>query len=187
MGYGDHIKVQRWLGIYEHHGIEIEDEYVIHYTGEGESSEKTNAQIKKTTKYEFSNDSDIKIVQYSYEESLPSEEVVRRAKSKLGEQHYNLLFNNCEAFAMWCKTGDKSSKQVDNIVSPIFSRGGGVAGAAVGTAIATSSVTVLGSSTLGSVALTLGLVSAPVAPAIIGGAIGSVIGFGLWNGIKKLF
>ena len=40
-------------------------------------------------------------------------------------------------------------------------------GAALGTSIAASSVTVLGSSTLGSAALSLGLVSAPIAPVVI--------------------
>jgi len=36
---------------------------------------------------------------------ISAKETVRRAKSKLGETGYSLLFNNCEHFAMWCKTG----------------------------------------------------------------------------------
>lgn len=38
--------------------------------------------------------------------------VVRRAKSKIGTHGYNLLWNNCEHFAMWCKTGLKLSEQI---------------------------------------------------------------------------
>jgi hypothetical protein len=34
--------------------------------------------------------------------------------SRLGEQNYNLLFNNCEHFAHWCKTGRHRSEQVEN-------------------------------------------------------------------------
>jgi hypothetical protein len=32
----------------------------------------------------------------------------------LGEQNYNLLFNNCEHFAHWCKTGRHRSNQVED-------------------------------------------------------------------------
>lgn len=38
--------------------------------------------------------------------------VVRRAKSKIGTRGYNLLWNNCEHFALWCKTGEPMSEQV---------------------------------------------------------------------------
>ena len=34
--------------------------------------------------------------------------------SRLGEQNYNLLFNNCEHFANWCKTGRHRSNQMDD-------------------------------------------------------------------------
>ena len=33
--------------------------------------------------------------------------------SRIGEQRYNLLFNNCEHFASWCKTGRHQSGQVE--------------------------------------------------------------------------
>ena len=41
------------------------------------------------------------------------EKVVSRAQSKLGEGKYNPVTNNCEHFAMWCKTGKSSSDQVN--------------------------------------------------------------------------
>ncbi len=44
------------------------------------------------------------------------EETVARAKSKLGENKYNLALNNCEHFAIWCKTGIYKSTQVDKIL-----------------------------------------------------------------------
>ena len=45
------------------------------------------------------------------------EETVKRAESQLGkgeerEDKYNIIFNNCEHFALWCKTGVKESSQV---------------------------------------------------------------------------
>ena len=36
--------------------------------------------------------------------------------SRIGEQRYNLLYNNCEHFATWCKTGRHRSEQVDSFL-----------------------------------------------------------------------
>ena len=53
------------------------------------------------------------------------EKTVERAESQLGKGNYNLVFNNCEHFAVWCKTGVKESGQVDKFfeefgrISPI--------------------------------------------------------------------
>ncbi len=44
-----------------------------------------------------------------------AKETVERAQSRLGEDKYNLAFNNCEHFALWCKTGLKESSQVDDL------------------------------------------------------------------------
>lgn len=43
-------------------------------------------------------------------------ETVRRAESRLGEASYNLLTDNCEHFAIWCKTGVSESYQVNAIL-----------------------------------------------------------------------
>lgn len=48
------------------------------------------------------------------------EETVRRAKSRMGENEYNLVFNNCEHFAIWCKTGISESHQVNNIMKMVM-------------------------------------------------------------------
>lgn len=44
------------------------------------------------------------------------QETVNRALSRIGEDKYSLLLNNCEHFAIWCKTGASKSFQVDNTV-----------------------------------------------------------------------
>ncbi len=41
-----------------------------------------------------------------------AEETIQRAKGRLGETKYNLITNNCEHFAIWCKTGLHESHQV---------------------------------------------------------------------------
>ena len=35
------------------------------------------------------------------------EEVMVRAVSRLGEEKYNLITNNCEHFVRWCRSGKK--------------------------------------------------------------------------------
>ena len=47
------------------------------------------------------------------------EETVERAKRRLGEQDYNLLTNNCEYFAIWCKTGVHESHQIKDFLNDI--------------------------------------------------------------------
>lgn len=63
--------------------------------------------------------------------------------------------------------------------------GGAAGGAAVGTVAAASTVTVLGSHTLGAAALGLGLVSAPLWPVIAIGGAGALVGVGTWWAIKS--
>ena len=45
-----------------------------------------------------------------------AEETIQRAKSKLGCKGYSLLTNNCEHFAIWCKTGISESRQVEMLL-----------------------------------------------------------------------
>ena len=41
------------------------------------------------------------------------EEVIRRARSRIGENSYRLLSNNCEHFCEWCLRGEPRSEQVE--------------------------------------------------------------------------
>ncbi|MBC7961617.1 MAG: hypothetical protein H7Y05_01590 [Steroidobacteraceae bacterium] len=59
-----------------------------------------------------------------------------------------------------------------------------VAGTTIGGTLAAGSVTILGSHGLGAVALSLGLVSAPVWPIVAGGAAGLAIGLATWKGVQ---
>ena len=50
------------------------------------------------------------------------EETVKRAESQLGKGKYNLVVNNCEHFAVWCKTGVHESSQVQRFLEAIAER-----------------------------------------------------------------
>ena len=56
---------------------------------------------------------------YGYHLYSP-EETVARARSRLGETSYNLFTNNCEHFAIWCKTGVSESMQVNNMLGSLL-------------------------------------------------------------------
>lgn len=98
---GDHLKVMR-TG-YSHHGIYVGRGLVIHYSGE--VKRKKNASIKRVRLGTFAAGRSPKVVEYEPGDCLPVREVVRRAEYRIGEQDYSLVVNNCERFAIWCKTG----------------------------------------------------------------------------------
>ena len=52
-----------------------------------------------------------------------AKETVERARSRIGEHGYNLLLNNCEHFAVWCKTGVEKSEQVEEIIRLVTDSG----------------------------------------------------------------
>ncbi|AFZ18288.1 lecithin retinol acyltransferase family protein [Allocoleopsis franciscana] len=145
MAKGDHLYVN--CGAYDHHGIDCGDETVIHYEGK-----YRGGRITRVPKMIFANGKIIHVRQYSektvavalangktavvladgktiyirdlLEKSYSPEAVVVRAESRLGEEGYDLIFNNCEHFATWCKTGIHESKQSENAQMFYFLIGG---------------------------------------------------------------
>jgi hypothetical protein len=43
------------------------------------------------------------------------EDVVRRARSRLGENRYHIIHNNCEHFCEWCLSGVSRSRQLESL------------------------------------------------------------------------
>ncbi len=126
MARGDQIYVYRpWLGwgsAYEHHGIDCGDGTVIHYSKREGTTDTAppdlrlwqTATVRRVPLAEFSHGKPVYVKRYPTR--FIGEEVVRRAESRLGEQRYNLLFENCEHFATWCATGVSDSEQVRDFV-----------------------------------------------------------------------
>lgn len=116
---GDHLSSPRGSGLYSHHGIYIGDSKVIHYSGfaDGMSSGK----IEITSLSSFSSGNDIFIHLHKNRRYSPKE-TVDRAESRLGEDWYNVIVNNCEHFAYWCIMGNHSSKQINDLIET-FSQG----------------------------------------------------------------
>ena len=111
---GSHLSVSR--GLYYHHAIYIGDNQVIHYSGFAEAFNK--GCIEQTTLEKFLGGRDqFTVVNYPSNKVLyTNQQIVERAYRCLGEDHYNLVFNNCEHFACWCVTGEKRSEQVRKVM-----------------------------------------------------------------------
>ena len=120
---GDHIKWPRleyprssvlsgMSAIYYHHGIAIE----VHPPGMLCFVEYQRDDAEKKFKVQESwlefDPIRGKMYKIEYDRCNPEEVVIAKAKSRLGESSYNILFNNCEHFALCCKTGSDRSFQV---------------------------------------------------------------------------
>ncbi len=150
---GDVIRVNR--GLYSHFGIYIADgERVIHYTG-ATGPNDFNGVVRETSLEEFLNGAEkysvckfpehppvnlitqkanglfkiwqtFKNLQLMNYKLYSPDETIARARSKLGQGGYNLALNNCEHFAVWCKTGVKTSSQVNAVMDFLTMLIGGV-------------------------------------------------------------
>ena len=122
---GDHIAFHRHKGAYWHHAI-VEridhDEgeiHVIEYTNTAKGFSVDNCLPPKNFEivkarvtrhpYKFRDEN---VYLLKHDNCLDQDEVVSRAQKKLGDEKYHVITNNCEHFAMWCKTGNSSSDQV---------------------------------------------------------------------------
>ena len=104
MSRGDHVFVRRRH--YSHHGIDCGDGTVIHYAGE----RGTARRVERCSWTEFAGSDTVHV--RAYKNRLPVEQIVENAESRLGDEGYHLVTNNCEHFAAWSSTGSATSSQV---------------------------------------------------------------------------
>lgn len=146
---GDVIGVSR--GVYEHYAIYAGKGRVIHYAG---NTSDFNGRItiheaafeefiKKSTDFfivSFEGKYPVKIhastkfiaggyfdcCEINWKKKYSPEKTLKRANSRIGENKYSIITNNCEHFALWCKTGNAESTQVRMIASYVLATGVGL-------------------------------------------------------------
>lgn len=116
---GDMIRVARYLvgeHVYDHYGIYVGSDKVIHFARKsGRLFGEDPAIVFETTLERFLDGSrEFEVVRFLFNTKTP-EEVVATAYGCIGEMDYNVVFNNCEHFARFCKTGRRTSEQVIRI------------------------------------------------------------------------
>ena len=115
---------------YKHYGIYAGNGRVIHYaTKDGDFG--ADVKVRETSLAKFAGDGECNVLPSvkgrAESKQFSPKETVRRARSRLGEKAYSLLFNNCEHFALWCKYGTSKSVQVEKAVSTAAVLGAAIA------------------------------------------------------------
>lgn len=95
---------------YTHHGIYVGDGRVLHYAGL--SPPFRRGPVMEVSLAEFSRSRPVRVLSHS-QGPFTSDEVIARARSRLGEDCYRLLSNNCEHFCEWCIGGESRSRQIE--------------------------------------------------------------------------
>jgi hypothetical protein len=95
---------------YVHHGIYVGDGKVVHYAGLAHGLRR--GPVEEISLARFTNGRPV-CVRSDASLEFDHWEVIRRARSRVGEDHYRLLTNNCEHFCEWCLYGEQRSYQVE--------------------------------------------------------------------------
>ncbi|MFJ1260527.1 lecithin retinol acyltransferase family protein [Cupriavidus sp. CuC1] len=108
---GSHLITARFG--YTHHGIYVGRGKVVHYGGF--SHVFSAGPIEEVSILSFANGHSISVI-HDPAVRFQGADVVRRARSRIGENRYRLLTNNCEHFCAWCIEGVSRSAQVDGLL-----------------------------------------------------------------------
>lgn len=134
---GDVIGIKRSLG-YEHYAVYMGNDRVIHFAGENGEINSPTIHEAPISEFLDGQDDPFVLAFAEVDQVFSPEDTISRAKSVTGANEYNfnkkyhVAFNNCEHFAIWCKTGRHESRQVDEVINnaasvPIFAVAAGTA------------------------------------------------------------
>ena len=105
---GAHIVTRRHG--YAHHGIYAGVGRVVHYAGLSRGLRR--GPVEDISLSRFAAGHPVSVVS-GMPPRFEGREVARRARSRIGEDNYRLLTNNCEHFCEWCLRGQQRSYQID--------------------------------------------------------------------------
>ena len=95
---------------YTHHGIPVGQGRVVQYRGLARGLR--TGPVEEVSLAQFAHGYPLR-VRAEASPCFDGAEVVRRARSRIGEDRYHLLTNNCEHFCEWCLRAEPRSYQVD--------------------------------------------------------------------------
>ena len=110
--FGAHLMTRR-RG-YVHHGIYVGVGRVVHYSAGAWSF--IRRPVEEVSLARFCRSRTVWI-RARAQDSFDPAEIVCRARSRLGEDRYRLLTNNCEHFCEWCTRGQARSTQVEALLA----------------------------------------------------------------------
>ena len=108
---GAHIVSPRqW---YAHHGIYVGRGRVVQYGGLSRGLRRGPVEEVALLRFSRGRPVWIRTGELGW---MSRPDVARRARSRLGENRYHILTNNCEHFCEWCVRGEHRSYQVDSFL-----------------------------------------------------------------------
>jgi len=141
MARADHIFVPRLGGLFTHHGIDYGDGTVVHFTASSwatpRSVQRTSIRdfargapvairdygkffqrlsrpehLPRRLQIRFRREFSRLVGRNEHVAAFEPDAVIARAVSRIGSSDFDMVLNNCEHFATWCKTGISDSEQV---------------------------------------------------------------------------
>jgi hypothetical protein len=98
---------------YIHHGLYVGQGRILHYPGLIDGFRRRRA-VEEVSLEEFARGRPV-AVRTDSDPRFAREEVVLRARSRLGENRYDIIRNNCEHFCEWCLSGVSRSRQLESL------------------------------------------------------------------------
>ena len=111
---GAHLVTPRFA--YAHHGIYVGGGAVVHYAAFAKHWHR--GPVEETSLTRFADRHPVS-VRARRPDGLQAAEIMGRARSRLGENRYRFLSNNCEHFSEWCVNGEHRSPQVERLLAPL--------------------------------------------------------------------
>jgi Lecithin retinol acyltransferase len=104
-----HLVTSRAL--YTHHGIYVGNGHVIHYSGLANGLRRGPVECISLERFARGRSIRVRCDSRCFSRC----EVVKRARSRLGECRYHVLTNNCEHFCAWALRDEGRSAQVERL------------------------------------------------------------------------
>lgn len=109
---GAHLSVRR-TG-YLHHGVYVGHGEIIHFRRP--LLKQPRGRVVQTVLEDFARGQFV-CIETTWDAPFTGADVAQRARSRLGEPGYSLLWNNCEHFSTWCVRGVARSQQVERLLA----------------------------------------------------------------------
>lgn len=109
---GAHLVTSRLA--YTHHGVYVGGGLVVHYAAFAKCWRRGPVEEISLTRFAHGHPV---WVRRGRRNTLPSAEIVRRARLRVGENRYRFFGNNCEHLSEWCVNGESRSLQVERFLA----------------------------------------------------------------------
>ena len=111
---GAHLVTPRFA--YQHHGVYVGRGMVVHYAAFAKHWRR--GPVEEISLARFADGHPV-WVRPPRGTGLQRTEIVRRARSRLGENRYRFFSNNCEHLSEWCVNDEHRSLQVEHLLAPL--------------------------------------------------------------------